>query len=110
MWHPPGGKTPTPPPAIGTPIGGVFRIDTAAEPVQPEVNSPGTKSMAMNAAGASSQTSGPLEWRTPGVPLAIVVASTDELRQHEAMLDLIQKASDGKVLWRPGLPADEGHA
>ena len=38
--------------------------------------------------------------RAAGVALAEPVASSEELRQHEAMLDLIQKASDGKAVWR----------
>ena len=38
--------------------------------------------------------------RAPGITLSIPSASDDELRQHESMLDLIHKASGGKVLWR----------
>lgn len=38
--------------------------------------------------------------RVPGVALAVPVADADELRQHEAMLDLIHKASGGKAIWR----------
>jgi len=38
--------------------------------------------------------------RAAGVALAEPVASSEELRQHEAMLDLIQKASGGKAVWR----------
>jgi len=38
--------------------------------------------------------------RAPGVVLAIPQPDADELRQHEAMLDLIQKSSGGKVVWR----------
>ena len=44
--------------------------------------------------------------RAPGIQLAIPVASADELRQHEAMLDLIHKASGGKALWRVDGPPD----
>jgi DNA polymerase-3 subunit epsilon len=38
--------------------------------------------------------------RAPGVTLAVPAAGPEELRQHEAMLDLIQKASGGKAVWR----------
>ena len=45
--------------------------------------------------------------REAGIQLPVPAASPDELRQHEAMLDQIQKASGGKVLWRQG-DAPEG--
>ncbi|HTU65128.1 MAG TPA: DNA polymerase III subunit epsilon [Steroidobacteraceae bacterium] len=38
--------------------------------------------------------------RAPGITLAVPTADADELRQHEAMLDLIQKSSGGKTVWR----------
>jgi len=38
--------------------------------------------------------------RAPGVSLMVTTADADELRQHEAMLDLIVKASGGKAVWR----------
>jgi DNA polymerase III subunit epsilon len=38
--------------------------------------------------------------RTPGVALVVPEASEEELRQHEAMLDLLNKSSGGKVVWR----------
>jgi len=38
--------------------------------------------------------------RAAGSVLAVSVPSAEELRQHEAMLDLIHKASGGKALWR----------
>jgi DNA polymerase III subunit epsilon len=38
--------------------------------------------------------------RAPGVALTVAVAADEELRQHEAMLDLIDKASGGKAVWR----------
>src|SRR5262249_13225401 len=38
--------------------------------------------------------------RAPGVELAIPEPDADELRQHEAMLDLIHKSSGGKTVWR----------
>jgi DNA polymerase-3 subunit epsilon len=42
--------------------------------------------------------------RAPGITLSMPSASADELRQHEALLDLIHKASGGKVLWRVEVP------
>lgn len=38
--------------------------------------------------------------RPPGLTLAVPCASDDELRQHEAMLELIHKASGGQAVWR----------
>lgn len=38
--------------------------------------------------------------RGPGVTLVIPVASEDEISRHEAMLDLINKSSGGKAVWR----------
>jgi DNA polymerase-3 subunit epsilon len=38
--------------------------------------------------------------RAPGVTLVVAAADADELRQHEAMLDLIHKSSGGKAVWR----------
>jgi DNA polymerase-3 subunit epsilon len=38
--------------------------------------------------------------RAPGLTLTVPVADAEELRQHEAMLDMIQKASGGKAVWR----------
>jgi hypothetical protein len=34
------------------------------------------------------------------VALIVAAADADELRQHEAMLDLLQKSSGGKAIWR----------
>jgi DNA polymerase-3 subunit epsilon len=42
--------------------------------------------------------------RAPGITLMVAAADADELRQHEAMLDLIAKASGGKAVWRVGSP------
>jgi len=42
--------------------------------------------------------------RAPGLRLVVPEPDADELRQHEAMLDLIQKSSGGKTLWRAGTP------
>ena len=38
--------------------------------------------------------------RGSGIKLPVTEASAEELRQHEALLDVIQKASGGKALWR----------
>jgi hypothetical protein len=35
-----------------------------------------------------------------GIALAVPVASADELARHEAMLDIVHKASGGKTVWR----------
>ncbi len=40
--------------------------------------------------------------RTPGIQLAVPQPDDEELRRHEALLDVIQKASGGKVVWRMG--------
>jgi DNA polymerase-3 subunit epsilon len=45
--------------------------------------------------------------RDAAVQLPVMAATADELLQHEALLDLIQKASGGKVLWRP-VPGPDG--
>jgi len=44
--------------------------------------------------------------RVAGIQLAIPQPSLDELRQHEAMLELIQKASAGKAIWWRLTPQD----
>jgi DNA polymerase III subunit epsilon len=38
--------------------------------------------------------------RVPGLVLTVCTATADELAQHEAMLDLVHKASGGKAVWR----------
>jgi len=38
--------------------------------------------------------------RPPGLQLAVPLADSEELRQHEAMLDLLNKSSGGKTVWR----------
>jgi DNA polymerase-3 subunit epsilon len=38
--------------------------------------------------------------RAPGVTLSVIPADSEELGRHEAMLDLIHKASGGKAVWR----------
>jgi DNA polymerase III subunit epsilon len=40
--------------------------------------------------------------RAPGIALVVPAAAPEELRLHEAMLDLIDKASGGKAVWRAG--------
>lgn len=35
----------------------------------------------------------------PSIPLAVIMATEDELRAHESMLAIIAKASGGKCLW-----------
>lgn len=58
------------------------------------------------AASAAHAGSTPATIRAPGIRLPMPVADADELRQHEAMLDLIHKASGGKGLWRAAGPSD----
>jgi DNA polymerase-3 subunit epsilon len=53
-----------------------------------------------NRDSTSQQIAGIATVRAPGLTLTVPAADADELRQHEAMLDLIQKASGGKVVWR----------
>jgi len=54
------------------------------------------------------QVTGGATVRAAGVTLAVPSADAEELRQHEAMLDLIQKASGGKAVWRA--PPGDGNA
>jgi DNA polymerase III subunit epsilon len=44
--------------------------------------------------------------RAPGIALLVTAADPGELRQHEAMLDLIHKSSGGKTVWRAGQAPD----
>jgi DNA polymerase-3 subunit epsilon len=62
---------------------------------------------AANRAVANGQAHAPAR-RPAGITLAVPVASEDELRQHEALLAVIDKASGGKLLWRQPAPADGG--
>jgi len=57
------------------------------------------------ARAARNQSQAPAR-RTGGVPLAIPAASEAELRQHQAMLELLDKASGGKALWQSSLRSD----
>jgi hypothetical protein len=38
--------------------------------------------------------------------LAVPVADEEELRRHEAMLDILHKSSGGKTLWRQAAAPD----
>ncbi len=70
----------------------------------------GQSAFALDMAGGNREragdgpASGPA--RAPGIVLAVPVPSEDELRQHEAMLGLIHKASGGVVLWNAETPPD----
>jgi DNA polymerase-3 subunit epsilon len=44
--------------------------------------------------------------RASGIRLPTPVPTGEELRQHEAMLDIVHKASGGKVIWRLPPPPD----
>jgi DNA polymerase-3 subunit epsilon len=44
--------------------------------------------------------------RGPGIQLVVPAADAEELRQHEALLDQVHKASGGKALWRQGPTPD----
>jgi DNA polymerase-3 subunit epsilon len=48
----------------------------------------------------AQQTADTVTFRAAGLTLTVPVADAAELSQHEAMLDLIQKASGGKAVWR----------
>lgn len=56
-------------------------------------------SRASNSASAQGQASAPAR-RATGITLAVPAASDEELRQHDALLALIDKASGGKTLWQ----------
>jgi DNA polymerase-3 subunit epsilon len=57
--------------------------------------------------GESSRNSVPsAPARAPGIALTVAPAAPEELRLHEAMLDLIDKASGGKSVWRVSGAAD----
>jgi len=45
--------------------------------------------------------------RDADIKLSVPAASAEEIRQHEALLDQIQKVSGGRALWRSG-PAPDG--
>ncbi len=59
------------------------------------------------ARGTSIEVSaGAIALRPPGVQLVVPTADDEELKRHEAMLDLIQKASGGKTVWRAVAPPE----
>jgi DNA polymerase III subunit epsilon len=62
----------------------------------------GQSALALDAAqGPSAQAArGAITIRAPGIALVIPEPSAEELRQHEAMLDLVHKSSGGKAIWR----------
>jgi DNA polymerase-3 subunit epsilon len=72
----------------------------------------GQSALALDAAAhrgdASRSTSVTITIRQPGVALAVPAPSAEELRQHEALLELLHKSSGGKTVWR-ALDSDETH-
>jgi len=61
----------------------------------------------VNAAGAAaSDAVAQRAQRAAGITPAVPAASPDEMRQHDAMLELIHKASGGKTLWTVGTAPD----
>ena len=53
------------------------------------------------ARGEAARTSvAPITVRAPGLNLAVYAASDEELALHEAMLDIVHRASGGKTVWR----------
>jgi DNA polymerase-3 subunit epsilon len=70
----------------------------------------GQSALALDMSGARadsarhSATNAPV--RAAGITLAVPAASPEELRQHESMLDLIQKSSGGKAVWRVAVSPD----
>ena len=54
--------------------------------------------------GQAAETAAGITIRPPGLELRVPVADPEELRQHEAMLDMIHKASGGKTVWRGAAP------
>ena len=46
--------------------------------------------------------------RSPGIQLPVPEPTAEELRQNEALLDVIHKASGGKTLWRMEMGGTEG--
>ena len=56
--------------------------------------------------GASGNRPASITVRTAGVALSVPTANAEELRQHESMLDLLNKSSGGKVVWRAIQPPE----
>ncbi len=68
----------------------------------------GQSSLALDVAAATrvEQSEASTLARAMGIRLAMPAPTDDELRQHEAMLDVVHKASGGKALWRQATPPD----
>ncbi len=71
----------------------------------------GQSALALDVAAATrveqSEASRPA--RTAGIQLPMPEPTGDELRRHEAMLDIVHKASGGKAIWRQAtLPDGDG--
>lgn len=69
----------------------------------------GQSALALDMSGSRSESSrnsvAAASVRAPGIALTVAPAAPEELRLHEAMLDLIDKASGGKSVWRAsGVP------
>jgi DNA polymerase III subunit epsilon len=54
----------------------------------------------ISAVRGDTASAAPISVRAPGEILFVPIADADELRQHEAMLDLLHKSSGGKTIWR----------
>jgi len=59
-----------------------------------------------SADAAASGTAAARLHRAAGITLTVPAATPDELRQHDALLALIHKASGGKTLWMAGTSPD----
>jgi DNA polymerase-3 subunit epsilon len=71
----------------------------------------GQSALALDSAashGAAARDAGAPARRADGITLVVPEASPDELRQHDSLLALIDKASGGKTLW-PRTAADAGN-
>jgi len=67
----------------------------------------GQSALALDMSGArgdSARSVAAAPVRAPGIALTVTAAAPDELLQHEAMLDLVDKASGGKAVWRAKAP------
>ena len=61
----------------------------------------GQVGLALGVEAAAAQVAGQVRALVrPAVPLVVVSASADELKLHDAMLEIIGKASKGKCLWQ----------
>jgi len=68
----------------------------------------GQSALALDVATATriEQTEASRPMRAAGIRLSMPEPTADELRQHEAMIDIVQKASGGKAIWRLPAPPD----